>query len=293
MIAQNGIISTPAVSSVIRAHKAHGGIILTASHNPGGPNGDFGIKYNCENGGPAPDGVTNKIFERTKVLTQYRTLEGDISGLINTSIVGMQSVEHNDGVMSVEVIDSVDTYLTLMKQLFDFDKIRTYLGSKKILIDAMNGVMGPYVKRILVQELGAPAESAIRCEPLEDFGGDHPDPNLTYAADLVKRMRGGQYDFGAAFDGDGDRNMILGELYLSFLSLFKFFYIQVRVDSLSHHQTRLQYYQIISSQFHTFKRTASKVTPVVCQHRVLLIWLPNIKRFRCMKHQLDGNILET
>lgn len=226
MIAQNGIISTPAVSSVIRACKAHGGIILTASHNPGGPNADFGIKYNCDNGGPAPDAVTNKIFERTKCLNEYKTLEGNITGLINTGTIGKcQSISHTAGTMQVEIIDSVDTYLGLMKQIFDFDAIKKYLTTKKILIDAMNGVMGPYVKRVIVQELGAPADSAIRCEPLEDFGGGHPDPNLTYAADLVNRMKSGEYDFGAAFDGDGDRNMILGNC--QFLKDLLFFLTKV------------------------------------------------------------------
>lgn len=202
-------MSTPAVSSVIRARKANGGIILTASHNPGGANGDFGIKFNCENGGPAPDNVTNSMFERTKVLTSYKTLQ-QTDGLVNLSTLGEQVVSYEGGQLVVEIVDGVDIYLNLLKTIFDFAQLKSFLATKKILIDAMNGVMGPYVKRVLVQELGAPEQSAIRCSPLEDFGGEHPDPNLTYAADLVNKLKTGDYDFGAAFDGDGDRNMILG-----------------------------------------------------------------------------------
>ena len=209
LVAQNGIMSTPAVSSVIRARKAVGAIILTASHNPGGPHGDFGIKYNCENGGPAPDNITNQIFSRTKELTEYKSLD-QATGLVDIATLGEQTVAFEGGQLVVEIIDGVEIYLALLKTIFDFDQLKSYLSTKKILIDAMNGVMGPYVKRILVQELGAPEQSAIRCVPLEDFGGDHPDPNLTYAADLVNKLKIGDYDFGAAFDGDGDRNMILG-----------------------------------------------------------------------------------
>ncbi|KAH9397132.1 Phosphoglucomutase-1 [Tyrophagus putrescentiae] len=212
LVAQNGIMSTPAVSSVIRALKADGGIILTASHNPGGPQGDFGIKYNCDNGGPAPDNITNQIFAKTKELKAYRTLE-QTAGLVDLANLGKTVIDlegGSGGQLTVEVIDSVEIYLQLLKTIFDFGRLKDFLASRKILIDAMNGVMGPYVKRILVEELGAPAASAIRCTPLEDFGGDHPDPNLTYAADLVAKLTTGDYDFGAAFDGDGDRNMILG-----------------------------------------------------------------------------------
>jgi len=210
IVGQNGIMSTPAVSCVIRKRKTNGGIILTASHNPGGPDGDFGIKYNTSNGGPAPESVTNHIYELSKSLTQYRIVN-DLK--VDVSSLGIQTFQISDEKFTVEVIDSVDDYLGLMKEIFDFKAIKSYLssGNVKILIDAMNGVMGPYVKRIIIEELGAPSDSAVRCEPLEDFGGHHPDPNLTYASDLVKKLESGLYAFGAAFDGDGDRNMILGQ----------------------------------------------------------------------------------
>ncbi|OTF73304.1 phosphoglucomutase-1-like protein, partial [Euroglyphus maynei] len=189
---------------------AHGGIILTASHNPGGPNGDFGVKYNCANGGPAPDHVTNEIYARTKEIRQYKRLDSSMPVVDVGGQLGQQIIRHSGGETIVEVVDSVDMYLDLLKKIFDFELLRKFVSSKRLRIDAMNGVMGPYVCRIIVQELGADADSAIRCEPLPDFGGHHPDPNLTYAADLVDQMRNGQFDFGAAFDGDGDRNMILG-----------------------------------------------------------------------------------
>lgn len=201
-------MSTPSISAVIRARQADGGIILTASHNPGGPEGDFGIKYNCQNGGPAPDNVTNDIYEITKTIKEYRTIAP--LPTVNVDQLGTQAVQYEGGELVVEVIDSVDDYLRLLKEIFDFAKLKSFLSGKSILIDAMNGVMGPYVRRIIIDELGAPAEAAIRCEPLEDFGGHHPDPNLTYAADLVSKLQSGDYFFGAAFDGDGDRNMILG-----------------------------------------------------------------------------------
>lgn len=154
--------------------------------------------------------MTNHIYELSKSLTEYRIVK-DLR--VDVSRLGVQNFKVSDNEFTVEVIDSVEDYLTLMKDIFDFNAIKSYLnsGSLKILIDAMNGVMGPYVKRILIEELGAPSESAIRCDPLEDFGGHHPDPNLTYAADLVKKLSAGQHGFGAAFDGDGDRNMILGK----------------------------------------------------------------------------------
>ncbi|RWS17055.1 Phosphoglucomutase-like protein [Dinothrombium tinctorium] len=209
IVGQNGIFSTPAVSNLIRKHKASGGIILTASHNPGGINGDFGIKYNCENGGPAPEGVTNQIYERTKNIKQYKicpTLNVDIAN------IGANEYKVDGNTFRVEVIDSVADYSTLMKEIFDFPKLKTYVSnpSNKILIDAMNGVMGPYAKQIFIDELGAASDAVVHSTPLPDFGGEHPDPNLTYAAGLVKAMSSGDYVFGAAFDGDGDRNMILG-----------------------------------------------------------------------------------
>lgn len=209
-IGQNGILSTPAISCLVRKRQASGAIILTASHNPGGPDADFGIKYNISNGGPAPEAVTNQIFELTKAIKEYRictNISADVSklGVQNFSVKGQSFV--------VEIIDSVSDYLELMKEIFDFNAITEFLSlpNNSILIDSMNGVTGPYARRIFVEELGASQQSVIRSEPREDFGGHHPDPNLTYAADLVKRMETGEYIFGAAFDGDGDRNMILGQ----------------------------------------------------------------------------------
>ncbi|XP_032826557.2 phosphoglucomutase-1 isoform X1 [Petromyzon marinus] len=212
VIGQKGIFSTPAVSNLIRKRKAVGGIILTASHNPGGPNGDFGIKFNTANGGPAPEGVTAKIFELSKTLKEFLTCP-DVN--VDLTKVGTQTfnVEGAAQPFTVEIIDSVEDYLVMLKDIFDLPAIKSLLTGPKALklrVDAMHGVMGPYVRRVLVQELGAPADSAVSCEPLEDFGGHHPDPNLTYAAELVTAMKSGEFGVGAAFDGDGDRNMILG-----------------------------------------------------------------------------------
>lgn len=215
LVAQNGIMSTPAVSCVIRKYKTTGGIILTASHNPGGPNADFGIKYNMSNGGPAPEGVTDKIFDLSKHIKSYKICEGlsvDITkiGKHHFNIEG-----HGD--FQVEVMDSVHDYAEYMKEIFDFPTIRNLLtgsgGYTKlvVLINALHGVMGPYVKGILCHELGMSEENAVNCVPLPDFGNGHPDPNLTYAKDLVNELKKGKHDFGAAFDGDGDRNMILGK----------------------------------------------------------------------------------
>lgn len=213
IIGQNGILSTPAVSTIIRKYKTLGGIVLTASHNPGGPDADFGIKFNCENGGPAPDYVTNKIYDITKVLKNYKTIP-DIS--IDISKIQSTIIQVDGNSFIIDIIDSVNDYLEHMKNIFDFSSIKTLLqGSNdrppfKVLINAMNGVTGPYVKRIF-SELGVDNSSIVNAIPLEDFGGLHPDPNLTYAKDLVNAMKNGSYDFGAAFDGDGDRNMILGK----------------------------------------------------------------------------------
>ncbi|XP_054722854.1 LOW QUALITY PROTEIN: phosphoglucomutase-like [Uloborus diversus] len=208
LVAQDGIMSTPAVSGLIRKKGCDGGIILTASHNPGGENEDFGIKFNIANGGPAPDGVTNRIHELSNSIKEYRIcpeLSCDISrpGVTDYLVEGEP--------FRVEVVDSVEDYLELMKGIFDFPALRQHVtGGFKLLINCMHGVTGPYAKRIFVEELGAPAESVVNGVPLEDFGGHHPDPNLTYAADLVEAMKEGDCDLGAAFDGDGDRNMILG-----------------------------------------------------------------------------------
>lgn len=211
--AQNGVMSTPAVSCVIRKYKTGGGIILTASHNPGGINADFGIKFNISNGGPAPAGVTEKIYQLSKQLSEYH-ISPDL--IVDIGQIGSQQYTVDGfGEFKVEVIDSVEDYSEFMKEIFDFPAIKTLLTDSKhpfkLLINAMHGVVGPYVKKILCHELGMREEDAINCVPLEDFGGGHPDPNLTYAADLVDELKKGVHDFGAAFDGDGDRNMILGK----------------------------------------------------------------------------------
>ncbi|XP_041134333.1 phosphoglucomutase-1 isoform X2 [Polyodon spathula] len=213
VIGQNGILSTPAVSCIIRKIKAIGGIILTASHNPGGPNGDFGIKFNTANGGPAPEAVTDKIFQISKTLEEY-VICPDLK--VDLTTIGKQQfdLENKFKPFTVEIVDSVESYANMLRNIFDFAALKELLSGQKqlkIRLDAMHGVVGPYVKKILCEELGAPANSAVNCVPLEDFGGHHPDPNLTYAADLVETMKGGEYDFGAAFDGDGDRNMVLGK----------------------------------------------------------------------------------
>ncbi|CAK6978382.1 phosphoglucomutase-1 [Scomber scombrus] len=211
VIGQNGIMSTPAVSCVIRKIKAVGGIILTASHNPGGPNGDFGIKYNIASGGPAPEGITNKIYDVSKSLQEYHICP-DLK--VDLSKIGKQSFEVNSKPFTVEIVDSVEAYAEMLREIFDFAALKELLSGAhhiNVRLDAMHGVVGPYVKKIVCEELGSPADSAVNCVPKEDFGGHHPDPNLTYAADLVKAMKGGEYDFGAAFDGDGDRNMVLGK----------------------------------------------------------------------------------
>eukprot|EP00063_Salmo_salar_P019937 XP_013994772.1 PREDICTED: phosphoglucomutase-1-like [Salmo salar] len=213
VIGHHGIMSTPAVSCVIRKYKAIGGIVLTASHNPGGREGDFGIKFNTANGGPAQDAVTNRIFQISRTIEEYAIcpeLRVDLATLSKQKF----DLENKFKPFTVEIVDSVESYANMLRNIFDFAALKELLSGEnhiKIQLDAMHGVMGPYVKRILCEELGSPANSAINCVPLQDFGGQHPDPNLTYAADLVETMRGGQYDFGAAFDGDGDRNMILGK----------------------------------------------------------------------------------
>ncbi|XP_019543107.3 phosphoglucomutase [Aedes albopictus] len=211
---QNGILSTPAVSSLIRRHKALGGIVMTASHNPGGPENDFGIKFNCENGGPAPDHFTNKIYALSGEIKEYKIAEGLE---IDVSKTGVNSYEVGGKPFVVEVIDSVADYVCLMKEIFDFEKLKDFVSGKsrngqplKMRIDSMNGVTGSYVEEIFVNCLGASKDGVVHTTPLPDFGGLHPDPNLTYAKDLVEAVRSGDYDIGAAFDGDGDRNMIIG-----------------------------------------------------------------------------------
>ena len=208
MVGCGGILSTPAASCVIRKYQTFGGIILSASHNPGGPDGDFGIKFNSSNGGPATENVTEAIFAKSKSISQYRLLDAaDVSIDVN----GNQQL----GDMVVQVIDPVSDYAALMESLFDFAAIRALLaGGFKIKFDAMHAVNGPYAVEILQRRLGAPASSLMNAIPLQDFGGGHPDPNLTYAHDLVEVMYGEHApDFGAASDGDGDRNMILGKKF--------------------------------------------------------------------------------
>ncbi len=206
IVGQNGLLSTPAASTVIRKYKAYGGIILSASHNPAGPNGDFGIKYNIANGGPAPETITNAIFANTQMLTEYQTLDADNIAL---DIIGSQQL----GAMTVDIIDSVNDYADLMADLFDFDAIRSLLADKSFSMrfDAMHAITGPYATEILENRLGAKQGSVINGTPLTDFGNGHPDPNLTYAKQLVDEMFSDNAPtLGAASDGDGDRNMILG-----------------------------------------------------------------------------------
>jgi phosphoglucomutase len=205
LVGQGGLLSTPAASAVIRKHETQGGIILSASHNPGGPEGDFGIKFNTPNGGPATEGVTEAIFERTKTIREYRIADFPDLDIDHLS-------EHTISDMRVEVIDPVADYAELMEQLFDFDAIRSLIQSGfRLSFDAMHAITGPYARELLENRLGAPSGSVINGEPKQDFGGGHPDPNLTYAKELVAEMFGDNApDFGAASDGDGDRNMVLG-----------------------------------------------------------------------------------
>ncbi|KAL8686902.1 MAG: hypothetical protein Q9224_005307, partial [Gallowayella concinna] len=206
LIGQNGILSTPAASHVIRKRSATGGILLTASHNPGGPNEDFGMKYNLANGAPAPESVTNKIFAASKSLTEYK-----IASIpdIDMSTIGTQTY----GSLEVEIIDSTADYVLMLKEIFDFPLIKSFLSTHpdfKILFDALNGVTGPYGVAIFETELGLPSSSTQNCIPSPDFGGGHPDPNLVYAHSLVSAVDKNNIHFGAASDGDGDRNMIYG-----------------------------------------------------------------------------------
>lgn len=209
LVGQGGILSTPAASCVIRKNQAFGGIILSASHNPGGPDGDFGIKYNISNGGPAPEKVTEAIYARSQVIDSYKMIDAPD---VNLDQLGRTTL----GEMTVDVIDSVGDYAELMQSLFDFGLIREALASGQIRMcfDALHAVTGPYASRILEEMLGAPAGTVQNGVPLEDFGGGHPDPNLVYAHDLVDVMFAEDApDFGAASDGDGDRNMVLGRQF--------------------------------------------------------------------------------
>ncbi|KAF9073247.1 phosphoglucomutase [Rhodocollybia butyracea] len=208
IVGKDSILSTPAASNIIRKYKAYGGILLTASHNPGGPDNDFGIKYNVSNGGPAPENVTNKIYERTKTISTYKVIEAPPVDLSKIS-------EASYGPSNVVIIDSVADYLILLKEIFDFPLIKSFLSSHandyQVLFDGLHGVTGPYASKILIDTLGLPPSSVQNCIPLPDFGGGHPDPNLTYAHSLVEVVEKNNIAFGAASDGDGDRNMIYGK----------------------------------------------------------------------------------
>jgi len=201
----NGILSTPAASHLIRKKRAIGGIILSASHNSGGPEGDFGVKLNGSNGGPAAESLTDEIYSCTKTLEKYKIFN---DAQISINEPGRYFI----GSMSVDVIDGIDDYIDLMQNIFDFDRIREFLKNDFLIaFDALHAVTGPYAKKILEDILGANSGTVRNGKPLEDFGGCHPDPNLTYAKDLADLLLdGNKYDFGAACDGDGDRNMILG-----------------------------------------------------------------------------------
>ena len=207
LVGQHGILSTPAASAVIRKQRAFGGLILSASHNPGGPDGDFGIKYNLSNGGPATETFTDAVYARTQELTSYRIAE---SADVDLGCLG----ESRIGEMRVVVIDPVADYAELLESLFDFERISDLLARPefRMRFDAMHAVNGPYAKAILEVRLGAPAGTVVNGVPLPDFGGGHPDPNPVYAADLVAALADAQsgLSFGAASDGDGDRNMIVG-----------------------------------------------------------------------------------
>lgn len=205
IVGQGGILSTPAASHIIRKYQAFGGIILSASHNPGGPDGDFGIKYNIDNGGPAPEKITDAIYQRSKTISRF--LIADIP-LVDLDVIG----EFDAAGMTVDVIDPVADYAELMETLFDFNAIRNMFKSGfRMRFDAMHAVTGPYAKEILERRLGAPDHTARNYHPLPDFGGHHPDPNLVHAKHLHDEMMGPDApDFGAASDGDGDRNLIIG-----------------------------------------------------------------------------------
>lgn len=205
IVGQGGILSTPAASHLIRLRKADGGLILSASHNPGGPNADFGLKYNGPNGGPASETITDKIYERTKTLDLYKIIAAED---VDLDALGTQSLED----MTVEIVDSVADYAALMEAIVDFDKIKAlFKGGFTMCFDAMHAVTGPYAHAILEGRLGAAKGTVINGIPSPDFGKGHPDPNPIWAKTLMDKMFGADApDFGAASDGDGDRNMIVG-----------------------------------------------------------------------------------
>jgi phosphoglucomutase len=205
LVGRGGLLSTPAVSAIIRERGAFGGIVLSASHNPGGPDGDFGIKYNVANGGPAPERVTEAIYRHTQRIAAYRTIDAPDLPLDRIGTAQL-------GEMSVEIIDPVADYAALMEKIFDFDRVRDlFRGGFRFRFDAMHAVTGPYAREIFERRLGAAPGSAVNADPLPDFGGHHPDPNPTHAAGLIAALSAPDGpDFGAASDGDGDRNMVVG-----------------------------------------------------------------------------------
>lgn len=210
IVGQGALLSTPAVSCLIRKYGAYGGFVMSASHNPGGPDEDFGIKYNIGNGGPAPEVLTNAIYARTRELTAYHIAD-DLPD-VDLDTLG----EFRVGSLTIQKIDPVTDYADLMRHLFDFHLMESALksGTVRICFDAMHAVTGPYAKRILEQTLGATSGSVWNSIPLEDFGGGHPDPNLVYAHELAERMYSTHAPtLGAASDGDGDRNMIMGSQF--------------------------------------------------------------------------------
>ncbi len=211
IVGRDGLLSTPAASHLIRERGADGGVILSASHNPGGPDGDFGVKYNIANGGPAPEPVTEAIFRASQEVTQYHIVTAPDLDLSSPGTARLHRTE-------VEIIDPVGDYADLMETLFDFTAIRAlFVGGFRMRFDAMHAITGPYAREILQDRLGAPEGSVVNATPLPDFGGGHPDPNPVWAHDLMTLMMGAQApDFGAASDGDGDRNMVVGRgLYVT------------------------------------------------------------------------------
>ena len=206
IVGQGALLSTPAASHLIRLHKTDGGIIMSASHNPGGPDEDFGVKYNTANGGPAPEAITDRIYEATQAIAEYRMLEAHD---IDLSAIGQTRL----GDMVVDVVDPVADYADLMESLFNFDAIRDHIaGGFRLRFDAMCAITGPYAVEILENRLGAERGSVVNRLPLPDFGGMHPDPNPVWAKTLMDELFGADApDFGAASDGDGDRNMVLGQ----------------------------------------------------------------------------------
>lgn len=206
IIGQGGLLSTPAASHIIRKNKAFGGIILSASHNPGGPKEDFGIKYNVNNGGPAPEKFTDALYKNTTTISKYKTTE---IADINLDTIGQQQIDD----LLITIIDPVDDYADLMATIFDFNLLKNSISSNYITLcfDAMHAITGPYATRILEDILGAPKGTVINAIPLEDFGGGHPDPNMAHAKELTSIMFSDKAPtFGAASDGDGDRNMVMG-----------------------------------------------------------------------------------